>query len=109
MDVQVGIHELLGHGSGKLFHKDTPDAEALVAKALPHPISGEPITGPFYDAGTTWDSTFGKIASTCVHQRSISSSLVCRAVSSCLRLRPTTTKHRCRRFWCYRQGEGQQI
>ena len=81
--VQVGIHELLGHGSGKLFHKDTPDAEALVAKALPHPISGEPITGPFYDAGTTWDSTFGKIASTCVHQRSISSSLVCRLVCVC--------------------------
>ena len=80
---QVGIHELLGHGSGKLFHKDTPDAEALVAKALPHPISGEPITGPFYDAGTTWDSTFGKIASTCVHQRSISSSLVCRLVCVC--------------------------
>ena len=78
MRVQVGIHELLGHGSGKLFHKDTPDAEALVAKALPHPISGEPITGPFYDAGTTWDSTFGKIASTCVRRRSISSSLVCR-------------------------------
>ena len=80
VDVQVGIHELLGHGSGKLFHKDTPDAGALVAKALPHPISGEPITGPFYDAGTTWDSTFGKIASTCVHQRSISSSLACRLV-----------------------------
>ena len=57
-----------------------PVSVALVAKALPHPISGEPITGPFYDAGTTWDSTFGKIASTCVCQRSISSSLGCRLV-----------------------------
>ena len=103
MDVQVGIHELLGHGSGKLFHKDTPDAEALVAKALPHPISGEPITGPFYDAGTTWDSTFGKIASTCVRRRSISSSLGCRL--ACV----YGSRHATQWFLGHRLGEGQQV
>ena len=60
---QVGIHELLGHGSGKLYHADTPDAAALVASQLAHPVSGAPITGPFYAPGATWDTTFGKIAS----------------------------------------------
>ena len=62
-EVQVGIHELLGHGSGKLFHAGTPDADALVAARTPHPVTNEPITGPFYAAGSTWDSTFGKVAS----------------------------------------------
>jgi dipeptidyl-peptidase-3 len=42
-EVQVGIHELLGHGSGKLYHQGTPDAERLVSSRLAHPITGEPI------------------------------------------------------------------
>ena len=37
---------------------------AKVQAAVPHPISGDPITGPFYPEGATWDSTFQKIAST---------------------------------------------
>jgi dipeptidyl-peptidase-3 len=61
-EVQVGIHELLGHGSGKLYHVGTPDAEALTGQ--PHPLTGEPITGPFYAPGATWGSTFGKISPT---------------------------------------------
>jgi len=63
-EVQVGVHELLGHGSGKMFHQGTPDAEAMVSSRFVHPLTGEPITGPFFDPGSTWDSTFGKIAST---------------------------------------------
>jgi len=63
-EVQVGIHELLGHGSGKIYHQGTPDADALAASGFIHPITGEPITGPFFDPGSSWDSTFGKIAST---------------------------------------------
>lgn len=63
-EVQVGIHELLGHGSGKLFHQGTADSDALVESKMLHPITQEPITGPFYPRGSTWDSTFGKIAST---------------------------------------------
>ena len=62
-EVQVGVHELLGHGSGKLFHQDTPEAAQLVEAKFVCPIRGEPITGPFYAPGSTWDSTFGKIAS----------------------------------------------
>ena len=62
-EVQVGIHELLGHGSGKLYHAGTPDAAALVTSGEKHPLTGKPITGPFYAENATWDSTFGKIAS----------------------------------------------
>jgi len=62
-EIQVGIHELLGHGSGRLYHQGTEDATALVASGEKHPITGEPITGPFYSPGATWDSTFGAIAS----------------------------------------------
>lgn len=61
--VQVGIHELLGHGSGKLYHAGTPDAARLLDASTPHPLTGEPISGPFYVAGATWDTTFGKLAS----------------------------------------------
>lgn len=62
-EVQVGIHELLGHGSGKLYHSDTDDAKELVASGFLNPVTQEPITGPFYSRGSTWDSTFGSIAS----------------------------------------------
>lgn len=62
-EIQVGIHELLGHGSGKLFHQGTRDAVALVESKLEHPITGDPVSGPFYTPGSTWDSTFGKVAS----------------------------------------------
>ena len=49
--LQVGIHELLGHGSGKLYEAGTLDAEALVAAGTKHPLTGQPITGPFYAPG----------------------------------------------------------
>lgn len=42
---QVGVHELLGHGSGKVIHRDTSDAVAMVSAEMPHPLTGEPITG----------------------------------------------------------------
>ena len=60
-EVQVGIHELLGHGSGKLFHQGTESAEAILG--TPHPLGEGLVQGPFYAEGATWDSTFGKIAS----------------------------------------------
>eukprot|EP00427_Karlodinium_veneficum_P013530 CAMPEP_0169072168 /NCGR_PEP_ID=MMETSP1015-20121227/6048_1 /TAXON_ID=342587 /ORGANISM="Karlodinium micrum, Strain CCMP2283" /LENGTH=610 /DNA_ID=CAMNT_0009131301 /DNA_START=71 /DNA_END=1901 /DNA_ORIENTATION=- len=65
-EVQVGIHELLGHGSGRLFYRDTENAKTV--SATPHPLKDilpdcATISGPFYAEGTTWDSTFGKLAS----------------------------------------------
>eukprot|EP00931_Biecheleriopsis_adriatica_P029224 TRINITY_DN17381_c0_g1_i1.p1 TRINITY_DN17381_c0_g1~~TRINITY_DN17381_c0_g1_i1.p1 ORF type:complete len:737 (+),score=131.69 TRINITY_DN17381_c0_g1_i1:84-2294(+) len=65
-EVQVGIHELLGHGSGRLYYRNTPGAAECCNE--PHPLKDlvpgcDKITGPFYAEGSTWDSTFGKIAS----------------------------------------------
>ena len=60
-EVQVGIHELLGHGSGKLYERGTEDAKALTGTA--NPLTNRPIDGPFYEPGATWDTTFGKLAS----------------------------------------------
>lgn len=56
---QVGVHELLGHGSGKLFQPN--DQEML--STLPNPLTGEVGTINYYPTGATWDTTFGKIAS----------------------------------------------
>ncbi|CAI4036266.1 hypothetical protein SMKI_15G1040 [Saccharomyces mikatae IFO 1815] len=59
-EVQVGIHELLGHGSGKLltqfadgfnFDKDHP----------PLGLDGTPVK-TYYKVGETWGSKFGQLA-----------------------------------------------
>eukprot|EP00656_Telonema_subtile_P015365 TRINITY_DN18030_c0_g1_i1.p1 TRINITY_DN18030_c0_g1~~TRINITY_DN18030_c0_g1_i1.p1 ORF type:complete len:524 (-),score=117.72 TRINITY_DN18030_c0_g1_i1:1064-2635(-) len=42
-EVQVGVHELLGHGSGKLFHVDTADAAELISSQFLHPVTKEPV------------------------------------------------------------------
>lgn len=52
--VIVAIHELLGHGSGKLYEK-CPD--------FPSPLDGQEIK-TYYKANETWHSVFGEIAST---------------------------------------------
>uniref|UniRef100_A0A8C6VR75 Dipeptidyl peptidase 3 n=1 Tax=Naja naja TaxID=35670 RepID=A0A8C6VR75_NAJNA len=51
-EVQVGLHELLGHGSGKLF----------VQAAVINPETGELIRS-WYQGGETWDSKFSSVAS----------------------------------------------
>jgi dipeptidyl-peptidase-3 len=61
-EVQVGIHELLGHGSGKLYHQNTDDAKALLSEKVINPLTQAPITGPFYAPGATWGSTFASLA-----------------------------------------------
>jgi len=54
-EVQVGLHELLGHGSGKLFYAGNYSPE------LKCPLSGGAIG--CYDKGDTYDSTFSSIGS----------------------------------------------
>jgi len=54
-EVQVGLHELLGHGSGKLFHAGNYPTE------LVNPLSGSTVG--CYGQGETYDSKFTTIGS----------------------------------------------
>ncbi|QYT02480.1 Dipeptidyl peptidase 3 [Trichoderma simmonsii] len=61
-EVQVGLHELTGHGCGKLL-QETADGVYNFDKENPpvSPVSQKPIT-TWYKPGQTWSSVFGPIA-----------------------------------------------
>jgi dipeptidyl-peptidase-3 len=61
-EVQVGLHELLGHGCGKLLQETAPGVFNFDEKNPPiSPLTGKPIT-TWYKPGQTWGSVFGSIA-----------------------------------------------
>ncbi|PGH08246.1 hypothetical protein AJ79_06032 [Helicocarpus griseus UAMH5409] len=62
-EVQVGIHELLGHGTGKLLQETAPGEYNFDVTNPPiSPITQKPIS-TWYKPGQTWSSVFGSIAS----------------------------------------------
>lgn len=62
-EVQVGIHELLGHGTGKLLQETAPGEYNFDISNPPvSPVDGKPIS-TWYKPGQTWSSVFGSIAS----------------------------------------------
>lgn len=60
-ELQVGLHELLGHGSGKLFKKEA-DGTTNFPSTLLDPLTGKPPS-PCYEPGDTYDSRFGPLSS----------------------------------------------
>ena len=60
--LNVALHELLGHGTGKLFTKDVNTQETNFDAATVNPFTGEPVTS-FYWSNETWTSKFGSLHS----------------------------------------------
>lgn len=60
--VQVALHELLGHGSGKLLKVDETGQYNFDRKTVIDPTSGKPVTS-WYEPGETFDSKFKAMGS----------------------------------------------
>ncbi|KAF7512386.1 hypothetical protein GJ744_001321 [Endocarpon pusillum] len=62
-EVQVGIHELLGHGTGKLLQEIEPGVYNFDHVNPPtNPVTNKTVS-TWYKPGQTWSSVFGPIAS----------------------------------------------
>ena len=62
-EVQVGVHELLGHGTCKLLQETEPGKFNFDHQNPPtSPITNKPVT-TYYKPGQTWSGVFGPIAS----------------------------------------------
>ncbi|KAF8385486.1 hypothetical protein PRIPAC_74628 [Pristionchus pacificus] len=60
-DVQVGCHELLGHGSGKLFQRNDDGTFNFDRESTVDILTGGKICS-WYEPGETWESLFGHLA-----------------------------------------------
>ncbi|KAI1382241.1 peptidase family M49 [Hypoxylon crocopeplum] len=61
-EVQVGLHELTGHGCGKLLQETSPGEFNFDKENPPiSPLTGKPVT-TWYKPGQTWGSVFGSWA-----------------------------------------------
>ncbi|PTQ38966.1 hypothetical protein MARPO_0048s0075 [Marchantia polymorpha] len=59
--VQLACHELLGHGSGKLFSQDSGGVYNFPYGKIKHPFTHEAVVS-CYGPGETWNSKFGGIS-----------------------------------------------
>lgn len=61
-EVNVGLHELLGHGSGKVLSEDAAGNKNFDPATVISPLTGKPVTS-WYKAGQTYDSVLKELAS----------------------------------------------
>ncbi|GFY75010.1 dipeptidyl peptidase 3 [Trichonephila inaurata madagascariensis] len=62
LEIQTGLHELLGHGSGKLFYKQKNGKLNFDINQVKHLVTGERITS-WYKEGESYNSVFGSLSS----------------------------------------------
>ncbi|KIK16465.1 hypothetical protein PISMIDRAFT_30890 [Pisolithus microcarpus 441] len=61
-ELQVANHELLGHGSGKLFQEAADGSKNFDPKKVINPLTGKPVE-TWYKPGQTPDSVLGEVSS----------------------------------------------
>lgn len=62
--VTTSIHELIGHGSGKLLSETAPNVYNFDKDHPPtNPLTGQAVKS-WYKLGQTWTGIFGKLATT---------------------------------------------
>ncbi|KZT11356.1 aflatoxin-detoxifizyme [Laetiporus sulphureus 93-53] len=61
-ELQVANHELLGHGSGKLFQENADGTKNFDPTKVINPLTGKPITS-WYKPGQTPGSVLGEVSS----------------------------------------------
>ncbi|KAJ3410861.1 hypothetical protein HDV05_003150 [Chytridiales sp. JEL 0842] len=62
-EVQVGLHEITGHGSGKILQEEPAGVFNFDIQNPPlNPITNQPVN-TWYKPGQTWGSVFGAVAS----------------------------------------------